>query len=52
VAVEDPREPVDDEEVTTELEDDWVGELLKAALDELLLDKLLLDELLVVELVD
>ena len=51
MAVDDPREPVDEEEVTTKLEDDWVGELLGAALDELLLDELLLEELLVEELV-
>jgi hypothetical protein len=40
VVVDDPRELVDDEEVTTELEDDWDGELLGAALGELPLDEL------------
>jgi hypothetical protein len=51
VTVDSPRELADDEEVTAELENDWVGELLGAVLDELLLDELLLDELLVKELV-
>jgi hypothetical protein len=52
VAVDDPRELINDEVVTTEFEDDWVGEVLGAALDELLLDELLLDELFVEDLVD
>jgi hypothetical protein len=44
VTFDDPRELVDDEEVTAVLEDNWVDEVLGVALDELLLDELLVDE--------